>query len=477
MTSILQQTSPVHPAGPRRALRATHFPLGAADRFDQGVRIVGGLAMWAGMLVVSYWWIADRGVQDLLSLASGLAATGRLSGLFSAQLLLVQVLLMSRLPLLEQAYGRIRLAKIHRAVGLWSVWLMVTHIVMAVAGRASASLSGVLSALRKILTDYPGVLLAAGGTVCLIMVVATSVRSARRKLRYESWHLLHLYGYLGAAMALPHQLWAGDEFTSRPVATIYWWGLWGVTAVAVIIWRVLLPLAKTLRHRLRVFSVRWETHDVVSVTMTGRRLDRLPVRAGEFINVRFLTMPGWTRSNPFSLSAAPDGRTLRITARVVGDGTARLARLRPGTPVLFEGPYGRLSSRARTRSKVLLAGAGVGITPLRALAEGLNYLPGNAVLLQRYADEPLFDREFEWLKQNRGLRAYYLSGRRPHPWSVLGPLPAGLEELDALLAVVPDLAEYDVFLCGPDEWTKGMERLMSAGGVPADHVHAESFGW
>ena len=58
------------------------------------------------------------------------------------------------------------------------------------------------------------------------MVVVTSIRAARRRLRYESWHLLHLYAYLGAGLALPHQLWTGQEFTSSPARSVFWWGLW-----------------------------------------------------------------------------------------------------------------------------------------------------------------------------------------------------------------------------------------------------------
>ena len=69
----------------------------------------------------------------------------------------------------------------------------------------------------------------------------------------------------------------------------------------------------------------------------------------------------------------------------LGDDSAALRRLRPGTRVLVEGPYGRLSARARTRPKVAFIGAGVGITPLRALAEELDYAPGDAVLLYRFA--------------------------------------------------------------------------------------------
>jgi ferredoxin-NADP reductase len=206
-------------------------------------------------------------------------------------------------------------------------------------------------------------------------------------------------------------------------------------------------------------------------------LDRLPLQAGQFINVRFLSRPGWTRANPFSLSIAPNGHTLRITAKALGGGSARLAYLRPGTRVLFEGPYGRLSSRARTQRRVLLAGAGVGITPLRALAEGLEYAPGEAIILQRYTAEPLFTRELDELAGAKGLQVVHLPGPRRTPSSVLGPAAGGIPELIALRRWIPDLADRDVFLCGPSAWTEGVARLALAAGVPSGRIHSESFGW
>jgi ferredoxin-NADP reductase len=320
------------------------------------------------------------------------------------------------------------------------------------------------------------VLLSVAGTACLVMVVVTSIRAARRRLRYESWHLLHLYAYLGVGLALPHQLWTGQEFLQSRGATLYWWTLWAVAAGTVIVWRVGLPLWRSLRHGLRVTSVVRESSDVVSVYLTGRRLDRLPVRSGQFLSVRFLAGPGWTRANPFSLSAAPDGRSLRITAKALGEGSARLAHLAPGTRVLFEGPYGRLSSRARTGRRVLLAGAGVGITPIRALAEDLDAAPGDVAVLHRYTGEPLFPWEFEVLAAERGLQLVPLPGRRAREGSVLGPA-AGFHELVALRAWVPDIAERDVFLCGPTAWTDGVEALLAAAGVPPTQIHTESFGW
>jgi predicted ferric reductase len=446
----------------------------ALDRF---VRLGSAMALWLGLLLVTYWWVVDGGVTDLAHGVSGLTSLGRLSGLWAADLLLIQVLLMSRLPPLEHAFGRDRLARIHRVVGLSSFYLMITHIVMIIGGYASAQWSAVLSTTWELITAYGGILLAVAGTTCLIMVVVSSIKAARRRLRYESWHLLHLYGYLGVGLALPHQLWTGQEFLQSLAATAYWWTLWGVAAAAVVVWRIVLPLWRSSRHRLRVVGVVRESSDVISVYLTGRQLDRLPLRAGQFINVRFLSRPGWTRANPFSLSMAPNEHTLRITAKALGEGSARLAYLRPGTRVLFEGPYGRLSSRARTQRKIVLAGAGVGITPLRALAEGLEYAPGEAILLQRYTAEPLFTRELEILAAEKGLQVVQLPGPRRTPSSVLGPAASGLPELTGLRRWIPDLAERDVFVCGPSAWTDGVERLALAAGVPGGRIHSESFGW
>jgi predicted ferric reductase len=335
--------------------------------------------MWIGLLLVSYWWAAGGGITDLFGWVSGLTSSGRLTGLVASDLLLVQVLLMARLPILERAFGQDRLARIHRIVGVTSFNLMIAHIVLISWGYAVGSALATPGTFWTLTTTYPGMLLALGGTIALVMVVVTSIKAARKRVRYESWHLLHLYAYLGVGLALPHQLWTGHEFLSSPAATVYWWTMWAAAAAAVLVWRVGLPLWRSARHRLRVTSVVREGGGVTSVYVTGHQLDRLRVEPGQFFTWRFLGRHGWTRANPYSLSAAPDGRSLRITVKALGDGSRAMRHVRPGTRVLVEGPYGRLSPRARSRHRVALIGAGVGITPLRALAEGLDYAPGDAV--------------------------------------------------------------------------------------------------
>ncbi len=473
MSALSRDATSAPPRGPRRAA-----PLGARAGADATVRLLATSALWLGLLMVTYWWDADGGIRDLGGWVTGLDSVGRLTGLVASVLLLAQVVLMARVPRLEAAYGQDRLAHLHRLVGFTSFNLMLAHIVLITWGYAAGQVTQTPATLWNLVTNYPGMLLATGGTVCLFLVVLTSIKAARRRLRYESWHLLHLYAYLGVGLALPHQLWTGQQFLSSPGRTVFWWTAWGVAAGSILVWRIGVPVWRNLWHRLEVTSVVRETDDVVSVYLTGRRLHRLRAEPGQFFTWRFVTGPGWSRAHPYSLSAAPDGRSLRITVQAVGDGSAAALALRPGTRALFEGPYGRLSPRARTRRGVALIGAGVGITPLRALAEGLAAEPGDCVLLHRWTSEPLFVDEFDLLGRERGLAVLNLPGHRRGDGSWL---PRGVDErvddVTALQHWVPDIAQRDVFVCGPEPWTNLVRATLTAAGLPAEHLHLETFGW
>ena len=451
---------------------------GGPARRDALVRTGLMAALWLGLLLVAYWWAAGGGIHDLGSSPTDvLLSLGRLSGLLGSALLLAQVLLMARVPLLEHAYGHDRLVRIHRVIGFTSFDLIVVHVLLITWGYAAGRLGATPATFWDLTWHYPAMLLGVAGTLLLILVVATSVRAARRRLRYESWHLIHLYGYLGAGLALPHQLWTGQEFLARPRATYLWWTVWALVAATVLVYRVVVPLVRNVRHGLRVAALFPEGPGVVSVHLVGRRLDRLRAQPGQYFTWRFLDRDGWTRANPFSLSAAPDGRTLRITVQADGDGSASVAALRPGQRVLVEGPFGRLTPRARTQRKVALIGAGVGLAPLRALAEGLAYVPGEAVLLQRYRTHQLFAGELAGLHQRRGLNVVAMPGVRRSAGSWVGEGYDGYTDAQVLLGWIPDLAQRDVYVCGPPAWTAAVRRAAEQAGLPREQWHEEAFGW
>jgi len=444
-----------------------------------------GVVVWATGLIVVALWVSNGGVQALTGGAgSAFTTLGRLLGLVSSNMLLLQVLAMARIPWVERALGQDRITRWHRLLGFSSVNLLLAHAVAITIGYAALAQTGFWAELWTLVTTAPGMLLATAGTALFVLIAVTSARAARRRLRYESWHLLHLYAYLGAGLALPHQLWTGADFLSSPVATAYWWTLYGLALLSVLVFRVAIPLGRSWRHRLTVSHVVPEAPGVVSVYVTGRRLAKLSVAAGQFFVWRFRTGAGWTRGHPLSLSAAPTAGVLRITVGTRGDDGARLARLAPGTRVLVEGPYGRLTPDLRTRRGLVVIGSGLGITPLVALlqhtASDRRTAMRPATLVRRVgtAEHQPLQADIDHLAAAGSLRVLDLVG--PRSTSGTSWLPQHLGHVpgpEALRLLVPDLTDCDVYVCGATPWVETVAADLRAAGVPADALHTERFTW
>ncbi|MGW8062625.1 ferredoxin reductase family protein [Streptomyces ziwulingensis] len=412
---------------------------------------------------------ANAAVVAVLFARAGFASNtlivlGRLTGLYGALLMAFQLVLVARLPWFDRRIGMDRLTSWHRWTGFGVLWTLLAHVCLITFGYAESSTLDPLNQLVDLAETVEGVLRALVALALLTVVGAVSARAARRRMAYETWHFVHLYTYVAVVLAFTHQVAAGTTFTSSPAARTYWYGVWGAALGAVLLGRVVLPLRRNLRHRLRVTAVVPENDHVFSVHITGRDLDRLPARAGQFFLWRFLTRDRWWQANPFSLSMAPDGRRLRLTVKTAGDGTAALRHLRPGTRVFAEGPYGAFTTLHRTRPDTLLIAGGVGVTPIRALLEEL---PGHVVLVHRVATErdAVLHDELRDLAHAKGAELHLVTG--PAVPDKLGPRD--------LAALVPDVADRDVYVCGPPGMTSAVLRTLRELGVPGAQIHAERF--
>jgi ferredoxin-NADP reductase len=326
---------------------------------------------------------------------------------------------------------------------------------------------GVLPALWEVLA-LPGLLTATAGTVLLVVVGVASARAARRRLSYETWHALHLLTYLAIALTFTHQL-AGPDMTGHRVLQVAWALLYAHTFALLLRHRVLTPLRQAARHRLRVAAVVPEAPGVVSILVEGQHLEELRAEAGQFFRWRFLTPDTWLTAHPFSLSAAPTGDVLRLTVKTLGAGSASLQDVAVGTWVVAEGPYGAMTAARRTQRDVLLIAGGVGITPMRALFETLPLAPGQDLALlyrARSAEDVIFGPELEEIALRRGARLRYLLGKDPDCLSA-----------PSLLALVPDLAERDVYLCASPRMADAVRGALHEAGLPAEHLHEERFAF
>jgi predicted ferric reductase len=441
------------------------------------------------LVAIVVQFLVDGGSHDLVTghAATRLTAVGRLTGLVAMDVLLVQLLLAARVPWVDRVYGLDRALKAHRVLGRVAVPLVLVHVGAIIVGYQLRDrlrgIGGTLNETLQLVTGGNDLLEATIATVLLVAIAVTSVSIARRKMSYEWWHLVHLTAYAAVVLSVPHQLSLGSDFTSSGWAKTYWMALYVVVAASVLWWRLLVPVWRSLRHDLRVTQVVEETPGVWSVWMRGRHMDALPVRAGQYLNWRFLSPRLMLAAHPWSLSSAPDGEALRITVRDLGDHSRELRALRPGTRVLFEGPYGAFTTQGRTRRRVLLVAAGIGITPVRALLEELvrtrHAEPGDVTLVYRANTEQdlAFRRELEQLAASGGHRLLPLIGP-PVAGSWLPPAPARAgRDVKRLQALVPKLAAHEAYVCGPAPWMALVDNTLRQGGIPKRHIHDERFSW
>jgi ferredoxin-NADP reductase len=147
-----------------------------------------------------------------------------------------------------------------------------------------------------------------------------------------------------------------------------------------------------------------------------------------------------------------------------------VAYLKRGTRVFVEGPYGAFTAGRATKKHIVLVGGGVGITPVRALMDEFK----NGVeldLLYRVSREEdlVLKNELNHLQaDSRGtIRVHYLVGsRREHPM-----------DAKTLKALVPQIADSDIYICGPESLVEAVKSAAAQLGVPKNRFHDESFSY
>jgi predicted ferric reductase len=428
--------------------------------------VVGWVFVLNGLLILAFWWTSS-GPDLTANTAGALNSVGRVTALLGTYLALCQLLLLSRIPALEATLGMQTQVRLHRKLGYWIIGLISAHVVFQTWAYTVAHHLSVLDQYGDWLNNYPWMLPAVLAMALLVLVVVGSITIARRHMTYETWYFIHLYAYLAVALAFGHQLLVGVDFLGNPNFTAYWVGLYIVVVALLLYYRLSRPLLLLNRHRFKVARVDREGPNVFSIYVTGRGLDRFKVAPGQFLVWRFLDRTRWSQAHPFSVSAVPDGRQLRLTFKNVGDYTARLAQVAPGTAVLIEGPFGDFTPAACHERKALMVAGGSGISAVLPVAAQLHRGGVDVRLLYSCRRERDFILTAEL--DELGLGVDYLTTAADQSASYPWLEPARLQRL------VPDVRQREVFLCGPPGLVAAVARSLSHLQVEPNKVHSEVY--
>ena len=408
--------------------------------------------------------------SDISSVYSIIASLSRLAALTGSYFAIVGIFFVARIPAVDRGVGHDRLVAWHRKLGPWSLYLILIHVLFIVLSFAGQDQIPLYKEMWNFLTKFPWMWPALAGFILMMAAGVTSYKKARAKMSYETWWIIHIYTYVAIAAAFMHQVLNGQMFVGHPLNRLYWTALYIVMAAAVIIYRIGIPLVRSLRVNLVVDKVVVEGPGLISVIMKGRNLKSLAAEGGQFFGWRFLTRGHFLMSHPYSLSAAPTDNHLRITIKDLGDHSRATRHIKPGTRVFVEGPYGAFTAGRATQPHLVMIGGGVGITPIRALMEEFkNGVQMDVFYRVSRKEELILTDELDYLEKNANgsIRIHYLVGsRKDYPM-----------DAEFIKAYAPRAADSDFYICGPEALVETVRKAAADLGVPKNRFHDEDFAF
>ncbi|MFJ7177596.1 globin domain-containing protein [Streptomyces massasporeus] len=336
------------------------------------------------------------------------------------------------------------------------------------AGTQRQALAGSIAAFATHLLDRPGQRPDA-------MLQRIAHKHASLGVTPEQYGVVHEHLFAAIAEVL------GDAVTPEVAAAwdeVYW-----------LMANALIAVERRLREEHDGPAWRaWEVVERVAETadVTTFRLRPAgggPVRdflAGQYVSVRVTLTDGARQIRQYSLSGAPGPDLRQISVKRVhtadapdGEVSNHLhARVEVGDVLDLSEPYGDLVLDADSDTPLLLASAGIGVTPMTAMLAHLADSGHRAPVTVVHADRSPATHA---LRTDHEAYAAKLPDAAVHLWYEQDA-PAGTHPGLVDLTGVPLAPGTHAYLCGPLPFMRAVRTQLIAKGVAPADIHYEVFG-
>lgn len=421
------------------------------------------LALLSGGIAIPYVYESQTMFYKF-GVEKAMLRTGKICGILAALLLLLQLLLTSRLSVVNRFLALDSMAIQHKYNGAAVVALLTAHALLILIPEG-------LDNLPIGLEFWPEMV---GAALYFFMLGLTLVSWFRDQIRmpHHIWLRLHrMVGFITVILVIAHIRFVSESFkTGLPEIALYiltalflLLGLHRLTFFLFPPWNYQVESNKKLNPTI---------HQITLAKTTRRPFYFFP---GQFAFLRLAHPLTGTEAHPFSLSASPD-TTGKITfsIRSSGDWTGKINSIPVGTKAFVDGPYGQFTHlHAHNAPAIIFIAGGIGITPmlsmLQYMAQTNEQRPVHLIWSCRNQEDVVFQNELNKIAQKlpHGTIDYHLTG---------GPTGKGYlagEHLDALLGEYP--RNSTIFLCGPPFMTAAIRGHLTAAGFFERNIHFEFF--
>jgi predicted ferric reductase len=387
---------------------------------------------------------------------------GKRAALLAFGLLTLQVVLSARFRFADRALGLDTLMRLHRAVGILALLLLLAHPTLLLVGS-----HGDIPFLKwQVLLGASALLVLAGG-----VLMALLFRFLR--MDFNRWRVLHKAMILVVVLGGAHSRSFGQDLRSSPELRA-WWTVLVMVAIGIFAWRNVFVPRWGLRH-YRVDSIRAEARGIWTIKLVLERGSPLRHLPGQFMFLTLLQAGAPAEEHPFTISSSPSQMGfITATIKESGNFTRTIGLARPGDRALVDGPFGRFSFVHHPADRFLFISAGVGSTPiasmLRFLSDNRDPRPVLYLCANRSEADIAFREELARLPAN--VKVFHVLSQPGATW------PGARGHLDD--AAIRRLAGGSldgaaVFLCGPPAFMSSARKSLRSLGVPRARIHLERF--
>lgn len=335
---------------------------------------------------------------------------GQIFAVVALSLFSLQILLSSRLKILERGIGLGKIMEWHFLNARLALVLVIFHPVL-VFFMPYLKLGLSFSEILKLYA--PAHFVGLTSLFIILITIILAIYSDALRFKYETWKWIHRFTYfaiilgfvhgylLSSNLAFPLTLW---------LAFVFLIGIFG------LIYRHFILEYKIRNNVQKIINVKKENHNVYTITIT--KPTGFNFKAGQFAFLQFLSQSVPKEEHHFTISSSPKNRYLSFTIKNLGDFTSQIRKLKPNENVLVDGPYGISILQDALSEDMLFITGGIGITPIYSILKSMPKNHKRKVMLlysNKTKKDIVFEKQIKKISKLGWLKAAFFLTREKTP--------------------------------------------------------------
>lgn len=394
--------------------------------------------------------------------------TGKILGLTAFILALLQLILISRIRILDRVFSLNRLVNFHAINGLVVLSCAVLHPLLVMAAENFT--------MYPIEKRYWPEFLGMGMLLLILLVVIVSFWRRLFSFSYEQWLQMHRVGTSLILFGLSiHIFFVSDSFGSGPPKYLLIGALGLIAFLLARLWyrRIIKPYrAFTVSKISPAGNDSWHLEIVPT---DGKAFGYAP---GQFAFITPISNNVPKQTHPFTIASAPTRpESLQFIIKAIGDWTRNIHGLAIDDPVYLDGPFGQFShvSLSNDAPLIMVAG-GIGITPMLSMLRYMADIGDQRRILLIWSNrtqvDTFFQHELDALKR----RLEHLTIRQVITSKKTNESFGRRMDRRMLKSLTDDFSKSaNLFICGPARMMKQVYKDTIRLGFSSARVYTEKF--